>query len=123
MHKIQIKSVSGKVLFEYEKEKNNFKDTLMEAINTGANLQGANLQEANLQGAYLRGANLYEAKNYYSFMAFDTSKRIVHCVKHEKTWMIKAGCFWGSLEELEERVRETHKSQVYLKNIEILKTI
>jgi len=35
--------------------------------------------------------------------------------------MIQAGCFWGFLEELETKVKETHNSKVYLANIEILK--
>ena len=63
MIKIQIKSIWGSVLFEYEKENNTIKDTLIAAINKGANLEGANLEEANLKGAnlkeaYLEGANL-----------------------------------------------------------------
>ena len=44
--KIQIKSVFGNVLFEYEKEDNTIKDTLVEAVKGGA----------NLSDAYLRGA-------------------------------------------------------------------
>lgn len=89
--KIEIKSTSGKVLFECEKENNTIKDTLKEAINCridlreadlykadlcrsdlrevdlrSANLCRANLSEANLYGAKLcradlYGANLYEA--------------------------------------------------------------
>ena len=54
--KIQIKSVFGKLLFEYEKENNTIKDTLIQA-----NLYGANLREADLRGAYLCGADLREA--------------------------------------------------------------
>src|SRR5690606_41914512 len=54
--KIQIKSVFGKLLFEYEKENNTIKDTLIQA-----NLYGANLREADLRGANLRGADLYGA--------------------------------------------------------------
>ena len=71
MIKIQIKSVFGEVLFEYEKENNTIKDTLIEAVKRGANLRGANLGGAylrdanlggvNLGGAYLRDANLGDA--------------------------------------------------------------
>ena len=39
--KIEIKSVFGKVLFEYEKEENTVKDTLMKAIESGADLSDA----------------------------------------------------------------------------------
>lgn len=69
--KIQIKSVFGKVLFEYEKENNTIKDTLVEAVKRGADLRGAylygadlsdaNLYGADLSGADLRGANLHGA--------------------------------------------------------------
>ncbi len=61
--KLQIKSVLGNLVFEYEKEDNTIKDTLLEAIKSGANLSGAYLSGAylsgaNLSGAYLSGANL-----------------------------------------------------------------
>jgi hypothetical protein len=58
---IQIKTIFGKVLFEFEKEDNSIKETLQAAVNNGANLRGANLNGANLRGADLRGANLYGA--------------------------------------------------------------
>ena len=66
--KIQIKSVFGDVLFEYEKENNTIKDTLEEAVIQGANLRGANLGgaylgDANLRDANLGGANLGGAEN------------------------------------------------------------
>ena len=56
--KIEIKSIFGNVLFEYSKENNTIKDTLIEAIKRGANLGGAYLGGADLRGADLRGANL-----------------------------------------------------------------
>ena len=56
--KIEIKSVFGNILFEFEKENNTIKETIEEAVKSGANLDGANLHGANLCGAYLRGANL-----------------------------------------------------------------
>jgi hypothetical protein len=64
--KIQIKSVFGKLLFEYEIKNNSIRQTLIRAVDKGANLQGANLQGADLQGAdlqgaYLRGADLQGA--------------------------------------------------------------
>ena len=64
--KIQIKSVFGDVLFEYEKENNTIKDTVEEAAGrriplNGANLYGANLDGANLYGANLDGASLNRA--------------------------------------------------------------
>ena len=56
--KIQIKSVFGDVLFEYEKENNTIKDAVEEAVRQGANLTGAYLMDAYLTGANLMGANL-----------------------------------------------------------------
>jgi hypothetical protein len=56
--KIEIKSFWGKVLFEFEKENNSVKDTLIEAVKTGAYLTGADLRGADLRGAYLTGAYL-----------------------------------------------------------------
>ena len=59
--KIEIKSIFGNVLFEFSKENNTIKDTIIEAVKRGANLGGANLRGAYLGGAYLRGANLGDA--------------------------------------------------------------
>jgi len=65
--KLQIKnSWTGLVIFELESENNTIKNTLLEAVKKGAdlqgaNLQGANLQDADLQDADLRGANLQDA--------------------------------------------------------------
>jgi hypothetical protein len=71
--KIEIKSIFGDVLFEYSKENNTIRDTIIEAVNRDAylrdadlrdaylrdaDLSGANLSGANLSGAYLRDANL-----------------------------------------------------------------
>ena len=51
MIKIQIKSRFGSILFEYEKENNTIKDTLIEAVKKGADLKGAYLTGADLKGA------------------------------------------------------------------------
>ena len=62
MIKILIKSVFREVLFEYEKENNTIKDTLIEAVKRDADLRGADLRDADLRGADLRGAYLRGAK-------------------------------------------------------------
>jgi len=65
--KIEIKSwINGSILFEYEKENNTIKDTLIEAVSNkkilqGADLRGADLRGADLRGAYLQGAYLQGA--------------------------------------------------------------
>ena len=56
--KIEIKNrFTGRVLFEYEKENNTVKDTVIEAVRKGAYLRGADLGGAHLGGADLRGAD------------------------------------------------------------------
>ena len=60
--KLQIKNrFTGSVLFEYEKEDNTVKDTVVEAVKTRADLSLANLSGANLSLANLSLANLTEA--------------------------------------------------------------
>jgi hypothetical protein len=47
MIKIEIKNRwTGKILSEYSKENNTLKDTVIEAVKSGANLDGANLDGA-----------------------------------------------------------------------------
>jgi len=58
-----IKSVVGKILFEYEEKGNSIKRTLEKAVKEGADLKGAYLKGADLKGAYLEGADLKGAKN------------------------------------------------------------
>ena len=68
---IQIKSISGDVLYEHTCEDNSVKKAVDEAIKnkkplsgadlSGTNLSDADLRSANLSGADLRGANLSDA--------------------------------------------------------------
>ena len=48
--KIQIKSIWGNFLFEFETEKNTVKKTLENAVKRGANLREAELQNAKFYG-------------------------------------------------------------------------
>jgi hypothetical protein len=94
---IQIKSIFGKLLFEFEKEDNTIKETVLEAIKSSANLSsadlyganlrsanlssadlyGANLRSANLNGANLNGANLYGANLRSANLSSADLKKIV----------------------------------------------
>ena len=61
--KIEIRNIYGSLHFEFEKENNTVKDTLVEAVKnktdlTDADLTGADLRGAYLTGAYLTGADL-----------------------------------------------------------------
>ena len=58
MIKIEIKTIWGDIIFTHEKENNTVKDTLQEAVRSGADLGGAYLRGADLGGADLRGADL-----------------------------------------------------------------
>lgn len=104
-------------------ETNLYRSDLSGSDFSGADLSDAILYRTNLSETNLYGANLFNIENYYSFIAYDTSKRVVHCFKRKNTWMIQAGCFWGTLEELEKKVKETHNSKFYLANIKLLKMI
>jgi len=147
MIKIQIKSIFGNVLFEYEKESNTIKQTVLEAIKSGADLSGAdligadlrfadlsganlsyaNLSDANLRfadliganlsGADLIGANLSDAKTdkrYIQISCIGSAKRMTtYCFDDDIIW---CGCFKGTLESFEQKVKETHSdNEQYLK--------
>jgi uncharacterized protein YjbI with pentapeptide repeats len=68
--KIQIKSIFGKLLFEFEKENNSVKDTVMEAMNKNANLRYADLSSANLRYANLSSADLSSANLRYADLRY-----------------------------------------------------
>ena len=55
---VEIKSISGNVLFSYESENNSIRKTLEKAVEVGVDLSGANLREVDLSGAYLVEVNL-----------------------------------------------------------------
>jgi hypothetical protein len=61
MTKIEIKTIWGDIIFTHKKENNTVKDTLQEAVRSGAYLGGADLYGADLRGADLGGADLYGA--------------------------------------------------------------
>ena len=68
MSKIEIKSIFGEVIFEYECENNTIKKTVEKAVFDkislrSADLRSANLSSANLSLADLRSADLSSAKN------------------------------------------------------------
>ena len=59
--KIEIKSIAGELLFEYDCESNTILKTVLKAIDTRANLSGACLSGANLTRATLTRATLTRA--------------------------------------------------------------
>ena len=62
--KLQIRNRwTGSVLFEYEKEDNTIKETLLAAIRAGSNLRGSDLRDSDLRGSDLRGSDLTPIKD------------------------------------------------------------
>src|SRR5574344_1256630 len=64
--KIQIKTITGDLLFEFEDEDNSIRHTVEEAVRqnislSGADLRGADIRGTNLSCADLRGTNLRDA--------------------------------------------------------------
>ena len=121
--KIEIKSIWGSVLFSYEKEDNTIKDTLEEAVKSGANLGGANLGGAYLRGAYLRGAYLGDEWGKLN-VASDIlivgpigSRNDYTTIYHtDKGIFVRCGCFRGSLNEFSKKVKETHGESKHAKD-------
>jgi hypothetical protein len=140
--KIQINSIFGRLLFEYECEDNTIAKTVTEAKKSGADLSGANLSGANLSGANLSWANLSGAdlsgadlsgadlsganlsganlsganldKRYIQVACIGSAKRMTtYCFDDDIIW---CGCFQGSLAEFESQVNKSHaNNERYLK--------
>ena len=118
---IQIKSIFGKIIFEFQKENNSIKETAERAVFEGADLLGADLRGADLRGANLRGANLRCANLRCAYLvgadlvgAYLVGNVKILCCKNftgiykyvvipyitiENIKMIKMGCFNRSLED------------------------
>lgn len=106
---------------------------------SGAILRNTNLREANLRNADLRCADL-RSVNFRSTILDEatTSKRFIHisCIgsaKRKTTYcfdddIIWCGCFEGTLDEFEKKVKETHSNnpqylKEYLGFIEYVKSL
>ena len=98
--KIEIKSIWGSVLFSYEKEDNTIKDTLEEAIKSGANLGGA-----NLGGEWGR---LNAASDILIVGPIGSRNDYTNIFHTDKGIFVRCGCFRGSLNEFSEKAKETH---------------
>ena len=140
--KIQIKSIFGSALFDFEKENNTIKDTVEHAVKEKADLsyadlryadlRSANLRYADLRSADLRSANLSSAnlrsadlssadlrsaktdKRYIQVSCIGSAKRMTtYCFEDDTIW---CGCFRGTLYEFETKVISTHSANdQYLK--------
>ena len=90
MIKIKIKSIFGKLLFEFEKENNTVKDTVVEALNKGADLRGADLRGADLQGVKIKNAAVFTGLYKYIVIPF---------ISEDNVKYVKMGCYTRTVEE------------------------
>ena len=108
--KIEIKSITGNVLFSYECEGNNLKTTLIKAVEGGANLYGANLYGANLDGAYLRGAKDIDGRLIDNCFT-------IYGSKHSVVWFgdgnIRIGCYCKKIQEWKEVYKSVGEAEGY----------
>ena len=107
---VEIKNIADVVLYTHTCKDNNIVKTIIDSIP----------KDIKHRQIYFGDDFLEDVESYYSFIAYDTTKKIVHCFKYNDTWMIKTFYFWGTLEEFEKR---SGNSKVCLHNIELLKTI
>ena len=75
-----------------------------------ADLSGANLYGANLSGANLYGANL---SGYICVGPIGSRQAWLWARWEEEKYIVHTGCFVGSLNEFEKRVKETHKDGIH----------
>ena len=131
--KHQIKHLNGCVLFEADIPADTpsglaMRAALEKAVSDGANLDGANLAGANLDGAYLAGANLAGANlaganlaganldganlagNRPILQIGPIGSRCAYLVSYitDAGIKVRAGCFFGSIEEFEAACAKTH---------------
>ena len=92
--KIEIKSIFGKLLFEFECENNTVKKTVEKAIESSANLSYANLSYANLSYANLRYANLRYANLSSANLSYAnlSSADLCYADQNEDTLLLSIAC-------------------------------
>ena len=95
--KIEIKSINGKILFEFEKEDNTVKGAVIEAVKSGTDLS-----RADLSGAYLSGAGLSCIKIKKIRIFTGLYKYVVFAfISEDDEKYIKLGCHTRKLSEWE----------------------
>ena len=118
MIKIEIKTIWGDIIFTHEKENNTVKDTLQEAVRSGANLYGADLRGANLYGADLGEEWGKLEKNTDIFIAGPLGSRSGYTTffHTDKGIFVCCGCFRGTIDEFVAKVKETHNDNEHARN-------
>ena len=84
-----------------------------------ANLGGANLRAANLGGANLRGADLGDAgkltgdRPYFAVGPIGSRQDVLAAFLTEKGVYLRAGCFFGTVEEFRDKLQGEHGDNVH----------
>ena len=102
--KIEIKSIFGKVIFEYSKENNTIKDTIEEAIKRGAYLGGADLRGAG---------KITSVDDVLLIGPIGSRAGYTHIYRTDKGVYVKCGCFFGTVDEFASKVTDTHGDNKY----------
>ena len=109
---------------------NLYRASLVGARLDGANLYGANLDGASLVGARLDGARIDGARltgKRPIFMIGPIGSRCAYFTSYntEKGIMLRAGCFWGAVDEFTEKLSKEHQdndhAKEYLAALELIK--
>jgi len=124
--KIEIKNrFNNSVLFSHDCEENTLKITLLMALKASADLRRADLREANLGGADLGGANLRGAnlrgadlgdlklvggRPFMQIGPIGSRNDYLTAFITDKGVHVQAGCFFGSRDQFELKVAESHGS-------------
>ncbi len=90
--KIEIKTVYGSLLFEFEKEDNTVKNTVIEAVRSGADLTGARLTGADCEKIKIKKAVVFTGLYKYVVIPF---------ISKEDEKYVKMGCFTRKLSDWE----------------------
>lgn len=93
------------------------------SVFTHAILEDAYLCDASLAGVYLNDTYMLNVQEYYSFVDYNATGKLIHCIRGDRGWNIKDGDIWCSLEDMEYLISTTTKSEVYLANLKLLKGI
>ena len=108
--KIEIKSrFSLEVLFSHDCEDNSVAVTLAAAINAKANLYGANLYGADLRSA----GKLTGDRPYFAVGPIGSRQDVLAAFLTEKGVYLRAGCFFGTVEQFRVKLEGAHGENVH----------
>ena len=95
--KIEIKTIYGSLLFKFEKEDNTVKDTVIEAVKTGADLRGAYLRDVDLRGV---DGELIKIKKAVIFTGL-YQYVVIPFISKDDIKYVKMGCYTRKLSDWE----------------------